>query len=95
MMLQALPSHSNSEGSITFEEGKEFITDTSSQKSWLAFAPNLEWTLLGTRSNFSFRNLVLKQQCLSCRMHVYALVFQSKLEQLWHVIVHHDVSILN
>lgn len=28
-------------------------------------------------------------------MQVHALVFQSKLEQLWHVIVHDDLSILN
>lgn len=63
MMLQALSSHSNSEGSITFEDGKKFITDTSNQKTWLALVLNLQQTLLRARNNFSFRNLVLKHQC--------------------------------
>lgn len=38
--------------------------------------------------------LVLKHRC-KCRMQAYELVFQSKLVQMWHIIVHDDLSILN
>lgn len=88
-------SHSNLKVSITFEDGKK-TCHRYFRLQYLAGSLS-KFTVDYTQSQkiiSALEILVLKHRC-KCRMQAYELVFQSKLEQMWHIIVHDDLSILN